>query len=1013
MISSSRSNSRRGHALLFAILLIVAVVGAAVALFVLRKDAERPAVTPVDRSSHAPSEAPTTPADDMSASIKSGGREPKRSEKGINFSVVCLGPGGAEEPLKDLEVVAIPATTGGIALEHQVSARTDAKGTVQFTNLPYTVYEVRAAPAGFVPLNVRGGRDGKRVEFLFQRGAVASGSILNAETGEPIADAYVQIRCDFGNSLTTQRIQMALRQGVDPRDIEGYDLLENPRPSFRAEATSGPDGKYTIASAPYDLNLLLSVEHDSYCAFEEVFPANAGEPITRDVRLFPRVDIFGKVVADDSGDPIPGVKVQAAEGGIPLSVMIMLGRGSGVIVDSVTDANGSYRLKNMPRGKQFVSVTYPGYEEFNGAFEIKTNDPEFLYEIHLKRSASLSGRVVDNANQPIEGVSIYYATSETQVMGSKGLPAEPHARTGPDGSFQLRAVPVARTFNVLARHPDYVNTQQDHFVLQAGEEMTGVELMMSHGGSITGEVVDALRQPLAGASIVATPVKPVGAPLRAVVSAADGSWVINNTQPAIFELACEAPGYCKSTLNNVRDVATGVQFVLVKEAIYSGRFLTGDGQPIPRFKVRLRMSNAPKDSEARVEAVRDRDGKFELKGLAPGLWDFEFTAEKLTPLLVSRVALREAERIDGQELKVLEGGRVGGIVKSLAGKPVQAALIRMDFLESFSSTDKTFTTLQASSNSNGEFEIKNLLPGRYLIWASHPSFAPVPEREIVVDMGPRQEIEFSLPKPASLRVVVRDEEGNTVPGASVWLFQGDSPTDSAKKLVGPNGMVGLQVPKNDGERSGIASASEQMQGTGPKVQVGETGEVSFSRKEPGKWTLWVTGGGYYKYSARLNLEAGKESVHEAALKKLQAGVSQQDAYDDNKAALAQRNERKNPGVDDAEGAGVRELTPEQRLVLDMQRDGEELNAEQMETLKEARRILKRAQSGHDKKEGGDDGKSTSKEDRASRRKASADTDGDGKVSPEEREAQKQRAEKRKEKKADGEGSEGAKEGGGR
>lgn len=1008
MILSSRSDARRGSALLLAILLVVAVIGAGIAFFVLRAEGPPKSIAPLEKQDVAKTAATDLPKGDPGAKIESDERQPRKAEKGIAFSVACLGPAGATEPLAGVEVFAVPATATGIASEHQVSARTDATGIAQFTNLPYTIYEVSAEPAGFVPLRLRGGKDGNRVEFLFQKGAVASGTILNSETGEPIADAYVQLRCDFGMSATTARIQMALRQGIDPRDIQDYSLLENPRPSFRASATSGPDGKYTVAAAPFDADLVISVEHEAFDTFEEVFAVKGGEAITHDVRLFPRVDIFGKVLADDSGEPIPGVKVEAAEGGVPVSVVYLLGRGSGTIVESVTDANGSYRLKKMPRGKQFISVTYPGYEAFNGPFEIKSTEPEYQYEIRLKRSATLIGRVVDNANQPIEGVAIYHATAETQVMGNKGLAAEPHARSGPDGSFQLRGVPVGRTFNVLARHPEYVNAQQDHFVLQPGEELTGVEIMLSHGGSITGEVVDALRQPLAGASIIATPVKPVGSPLRAVASAADGSFVVNNTQPAIFELTCEAPGYCKATLANVRDVATGVQFVMVKEAIYSGRFLTADGESVPRFKVRLRMSNAPRDAEARIEPFRDRDGKFEIKGLAPGIWDFEFTATGLTPLLVSRVALREAEKIEGQELRVQEGGRVGGTVKSLSGKPVQAALVRMEFLESFSTTDKTFIELSAPTNSNGEFELKNLLPGRYKIWASHPAFAPVAEREIVVDLGPRQVQDFALPKPASLRVMVRDEEGNTIPGAQVWLFQGDSPMDAAEKLVGPNGMVGIKVPQNDGARNGIASASDQLQGNGPKVSVGETGELTYSRKEPGKWTLWVTAPGFYKYAARLNLEAGKESVHEAGLKKLQAGLSQEDAYaNDSKAALGNRNERKHPEIDEAEGAGVRELTPEQRLVLDMQRDGEELSAEQMETLKEARRILKRAQQGGDAKGGA----GNSKEDRAAKRKANADTDGDGKVSPEEREAQKKRAEQRKEK--DGEAGGDGMDGGGR
>jgi hypothetical protein len=277
----------------------------------------------------------------------------------------------------------------------------------------------------------------------------------------------------------------------------------------------------------------------------------------------------------------------------------------------------------------------------------------------------------------------------------------------------LHGLPVTRAFSVLARKAEFVEVQQDHFVLQPGEEMTGVTIMMNRGGQITGTVVNAVRQPVPGAKIVARPVKPIGQPLAPVMTGPDGTFVIENTQPATFEVTCEAPDYVKATNANVRDFATGVQFVLVKEAIYSGRFLDGDNKPLTKFRVRIRPSEAFGNREVRTESVREKEGKFSINDLGPGLWDFEFSADGITPLVLSRVSLREGEKMENQELHATHGASVGGVVKSLSGKPVRAGLVRMEYLESFTPNDKTYTTLQASTNSNGEFEIKNLLPGRY------------------------------------------------------------------------------------------------------------------------------------------------------------------------------------------------------------------------------------------------------------------------------------------------------------
>lgn len=993
---SRRTPSRRGSALIVALLLVLAVVGAAIALLLMRDDAPHVTPGPASTESASSAGAPVKPAPgDSRINPAERGREPRRAEKGIAFSVVCLGPGGAEEPLRELDVVAVPATVTGTAPEYEVRARTDAKGIATFTNLPYQIYEVSAQPTGLVPLCARGAKDGTRLEFLFRKGTSLVATVTNGETDAPIEGAYVQVRTDFGAAGQARRIQTALRQGVDPRDIQGYEILENPQPYYRADGVSDAAGRIEIANVPFGTVVSLAAEHDSFDSYAQTIEPKDGEPLQVELRLLPRVDIVGKVLVDETGEPIPGVKVQASDGGMPLSVVGLLGGGS--VVEAVTDANGAYRLRKLQRGKQFVAVSYPGYDTFEHAFEVSSTDPEYALEVRLKRTAALSGRVVDNANQPIEGVSVYFATQEALLLGGKGLPAEPHARTGPDGGFRLRGVPPGRPFSVVVRHPSFVNAQRDNVKVEPGEELAGVDIMMTRGGSITGEVVDALRQPLAGATIVATPVKPVGAPLRPIVSGADGTFVIDNTQPAIFELSCEAPGYCKSTLGNVRDDATGVQFVLVKEAIYAGRFLDGAGKPLPRFKVRMRLSNASAETLPRVEQYRDKEGAFEIGGLVPGLWDFEFSAEGVTPLLVERVALREAERIEKQELRVNEGGRVGGVVKSLSGKPVQAALVRMEFLESFSSSDKTFTTLQSSTNSNGEFEIKNLLPGRYNIWASHPSFAPMPEREIVVDVGPRQDIDFSMQKPANLRVVIRDEEGNTVPTAEVWLFQGDHPMDQSKKIVRGN-MVGIEIKRDDSERTGIATVQQQQQGSGPKVRVGETGEVTFSRKEPGEWTLWVTGTGYYKYIGKLNLEPGKESVHEAKLVKLQPGVLPRDAITTDEKKKHREDRFPDTGE---EGPTFRDLTTEQRAVIEKQRDGEELTADEMQILKEARRLMQKGKRG-------EEGKAARADRRKDKMKDVADADGDGVVSPEESAAHKARMEKMKQKRAEkrGEGGDG-------
>jgi hypothetical protein len=936
----------RGSAMIWVVLLIVALGLAAFAVMFL--GAEPQPLVP-NSETRGPAKEAAAPAKEEAATRKATTkleREPTRSEKGISFTVYCLGPGGGNELLADVEIEAFPAVPTGVDTEHRVTAKTDAKGIATFEKLPYTTYDVQASPAGYVPLRSRGVKEGSKIEFLFRKGIPLTGVVTSAEGGAPIAGAFVQVQSDFGGGAIKQRIQIALRQGVQPTDIQGHDKMDEPVSFFRADATTDASGRYSIAAVPNDVKLIANVDHESFDTLEDPFDVKDQKAVEHNFALFPRTEIYGKVVRDDTGDPIPGAKVLAGEDGIPIPAIRMFGTGSAAILDAVADANGAYRLKRIARGRQYLMVELTGYEVYTATFDVTGSEP-YQHEIRLKAAAGLTGQVLDNANNPIEGVSIYWVQPDANILGREGLPKEPHTRTAADGTFQLRALPVGRPFNILARHPQFVNAEQDHFILQPGEEMSGVQILMNRGGQITGEVLDALRQPLAGASIVARPVKPQGTPLAPVVSTPDGSFVVSNTQPAMFELSCSLPGYVTALSSNVRDFATGVQFVLVKEAIYSGRFVDQGGQPLTKFRIRIRPSERFTDRDVRTENVREKEGKFEVKGLAPGLWDFEFSAEDVTPLVMSRVTVREGEKIENQELRAQPGASVGGIVKATSGKAIGQALVRMDFVDSFSHADKSYTDLQASSKPNGEFEIKNLLPGHYKIWVAHPQFAPSGERDVEIDPSGRTTVNFDLSKPGSLRLIVRDAEGNTVPSAKAFLFKGDSPFESTEKIVS-NGMVGLKIPHDDPAKEGfgVGENSRLSKKGGLMTPVGETGELTFTRKEPGHWTLWVTGDSYYKYTAPIELEPGKETVHEATLRKLEPGVPAKDAYVKSKEnARKKPPEPSKPKETMSRAEAVASLSAEQRAVMQKQRNGEELTAEEMKIFKEARSIISAASGG--------------------------------------------------------------------
>jgi carboxypeptidase family protein len=932
MIRSSRA--QRGSALAF-VLLLLAIAIAVGAFLVLRRSPDAG-----EGSSHRSSDQGATSAkkpDDALPGVKKAddaNQDVAKSPNGTGFTVVCLDAEGSTQPLKDIEVRAAPIKRAFADVEHATTAKTDATGTARFEHLPFAFYDVSAAPSGRYPLGVNYVKDGQQVELVFGKGAPIKGKVTRAGTGEPIAHAWVQIRSDMGGGAASEQIQDAVLHGKSTSEIA--DLLK-PHPYFRVTAETAADGAFSFSALPIGQQVTLTFDHDDFDSLTDTIDVKDATPLEKNYVLVTRTEIYGRITAGENGEPLAGVKVEAGEGGVPPSAIRIFGGGA-QILEATTDVNGNYVIPKVARGPQSIQVHFPGYDEYAASFEA-TAEARCQHDIKLYKAASLSGQVVDSANNPIEGVSIYSTFSEVVVFSNQATQGDPAARTAADGTFAIHNMPVNKGLQLIARHPDYVDAKQENIVLQPGESMTGVQIMMSHGGSITGSVADTTRQPVVGASLVARPIRPAGPPLAAVVSGPDGAFIVNNTPPGVYEIEASAPGFVSTMNSNIKDVTTGVQFVMVKEAVYSGRVvLDTTGEPAKKFKYRVRPSDdTPGRHIPKAGGSKGPDGKFEINGLAPGDWDFEFTSDDLAPLLVKGVSVKEGETVGNQELRLKAGPTCVGAVKSDSGKPIQAALVRMEYLDTFSAGDKTFTKLQSTTNSNGEFEIKNLAPGRYKIWAAHPMFAPTGEKTVIVEDATQLRHDFDLQRPASLHLVVHDQKGNTVPNATATLFQGDSPLDTSEVIV-KGGVTGLRLPGSSAEREGFGNVSDAGSKGQMQSKAGDSGELTWRRKTPGDWTLWVSADGFVKYSKKLTLTAGKETVHEAVLSALEPGMDPRLANKSNNFNKIAEREKKTAGNEKKKEL-FEKLTEEQRAIIMKKRKGQTLTAEEKAEYKEIRKIL--------------------------------------------------------------------------
>jgi len=816
---------------------------------------------------------------------------PEVAPANISFTIRLYGAAGASDPLAAAQVSARPVGPGlDETTEGLVQTQSDATGTAQFRDLKYKTYEVKAEPPGFYPLVLGKVLNGDDLKLIFEKPVPLPGVVVASDTQQPVPGASMWAYSGLEGELAVMQIQNFQFTGRDTRELPEFE--NRIFPSYRQSLVSDESGALTFLLPPgYSVRFGLS--HPDYDSLE--FELEVKEDSLFENQkwvLVPRTEIFGVVIDDETKKPVAGATIKNGEGGIPVQYIQQLG-GSNEIFTAVSDEQGRYRLTNVPRGKQYFNVTHPDFDEYLDSFEVTSVEP-YEKEVRLRKGAIVQGRIVDSTNRPVANAQVSWAIPATMIFARnlgvqlQGVP------TVEDGSFSLSGVPIGESFTITVQHPDYMTATQENVKLSPGEALTGMEIVMLRGGSITGLVRSASDgKAIGNASITATPSTPPGPALTRVHSDDKGNFVVLNTPAGRHELTCEMDGYCSQTIPNLADTVTGVNFDLVRESRIKGQLVNQTtGEAIGKFKMRGKMVGRSVQSKPIEMLIRDKKGEFVIDGLFPGSWDLEFTCDDTAPLLLTSISLAEGQEHDAGILYATQGARAVGRVTNAAGQPVYLALVRFELLDTFLATDKTYTTLQTQTDNNGEFTMPRLRSGRYNIIVTHPRYAQIKPPEAVIEDGPETRIDIELPRPASLELHVRDSSGNSVTGARAALFRGSSPLDSAVRVVGESGGRAIKL-EDESRKGGLMTLSDAAAQKGFNVRIPESGEITWKRKEPGEWTLWVMADGFDRYERHIVLRPGEDTVEEAVLyPKGQAPVPDPEA-DDGKKKKGRRGRDRN------------------------------------------------------------------------------------------------------------------------
>jgi RNA polymerase sigma factor (sigma-70 family) len=363
----------------------------------------------------------------------------------------------------------------------------------------------------------------------------------------------------------------------------------------------------------------------------------------------PTTPIVGVVRDKDTQKPLAGAIVTSWK----LAGDDLYGR---TFIRTTADKEGRYRLTGMPRGEgNMIEIAGPEGEPY---LEVKKDVPAAqgietaTVNAELKRGVWIKGRVTDKATgQPMPAYIEYFAFADNPYR--KDAPGFwPRLPTKDNGTFRFVGLPGRGLIGARAF--------QDRYLIAVGSEKftirdDGLRTIATAPPCITinyhtlSEVAPAKDAASAtcditldpGRTLTGTVIGPDGKPLSGarmggVTGFSISSWE-HKTQPtAEFTVYAVKEGQTRNVLVlheekqlagslMIRGDEKGPLTIKLKPwGVLTGRFVTGDGQPRPDAEVALeRYGERLHDPSCGYHRSRsfqtDKDGKFRIEGLVPGL----------------------------------------------------------------------------------------------------------------------------------------------------------------------------------------------------------------------------------------------------------------------------------------------------------------------------------------------------------------------------------------------------------
>jgi len=403
---------------------------------------------------------------------------------------VTLGP---IPPLPSSAIGAVGAApeAGGPEDEAATPAfETNAEGRFSITGVPAGRYQIVGrhpdhAPGIGAAFVIESGATREDERLVLPAGAAVDGRVVDSR-GFPVPHVRVEMHCE--------------------------------REPFARWALAGDDGTFAFAGALE--TCVFGAYPAGRPAARKTLSIEGGEAVEIELALTDEIATFYARVVDEDEYPVAGARV---------SIRSLRADAPARRTTWASD-DGSVEVPGMPMPPWRVEIDQEGY-----ALEVvgRITSAEGEHQLVVHPAASVVGRVLDGWDQsPV-------AEARVVLSRSRGAPFEGTADE--TGTFELSRVPVGN-YTIRIEAPELLthNAEARLVASRTGlEDLDVGDISLSAGGSLRGEVVDALGATVAGAEVAA------GAPPAweaAVRTDAEGAFLLSGLTPGDASLTARHPG---------------------------------------------------------------------------------------------------------------------------------------------------------------------------------------------------------------------------------------------------------------------------------------------------------------------------------------------------------------------------------------------------------------------------------------------------------------------------------------